>query len=58
MKAQTGKSWGCAPSKLKKLLNMARFLSDVLVPGPSRDVSEKVVVGPTTRRGFRLEAGD
>ena len=45
-KTQTERRSGGVPSKLKKPVKKALFQSNVLVPGPSRDVAEEVVVRP------------
>ena len=57
-KTQTWKRLGGVPSKLKISVKRARFQSDVLVPGPSRDVSDEVEVEPRACRMFRLETSE
>ena len=53
-----GEEVGVVPSKYKKPLKKARFHAYVLVPGPSRDVSEEVIVGLTARWSVRLDSAD
>ena len=57
-KCQTGRRSRGVSSKLRKPMKEPRFPADVLVPGPSRGVSEEVVVGSRARRVFRLESSD
>ena len=49
---------GGVPLKLEIPVKKALFQSDVLVPRPSRDVSDEAVVGPRERQFFKIEYSD